>query len=84
MSYILLLSRHTASLATYVRNMLFALRHDNGSSVCKLYGVDNSKVCIAMKNTVFIFIKVDRTYHVLYLIALTYIFFLPISLQPNK
>ncbi|KAM7495726.1 hypothetical protein LguiB_030335 [Lonicera macranthoides] len=46
------ISRHTASLATYVRNMLFALRHDNGSSVCKLYGVDNSKVSCSVQGPI--------------------------------
>ncbi|XP_059661845.1 molybdenum cofactor sulfurase isoform X2 [Cornus florida] len=38
------ISRHTTSLATYVRNVLLALRHENGDSVCTIYGVPNSKV----------------------------------------
>ncbi|KAK9937511.1 hypothetical protein M0R45_014294 [Rubus argutus] len=32
------ISRHTASLALYVRKKLLALRHENGASVCTLYG----------------------------------------------
>ncbi|GMY33370.1 molybdenum cofactor sulfurase isoform X2, partial [Fagus crenata] len=36
--------RHTASLATYVRKMLLALRHENGASVCTLYQSDSLKV----------------------------------------
>ncbi|KAL8126629.1 hypothetical protein AgCh_013760 [Apium graveolens] len=35
------ISRHTASLATYLRNMLLALRHDNGDGVCVVYGLDS-------------------------------------------
>ncbi|KAK2972002.1 hypothetical protein RJ640_005022 [Escallonia rubra] len=38
------ISWHTASLATYVRNMLLALRHDNGTHVCTIYGVHQSEV----------------------------------------
>lgn len=38
------ISRHTASLATYVRNMLMDLKHENGVKVCTIYGRDVSKV----------------------------------------
>ncbi|KAI7979425.1 Molybdenum cofactor sulfurase [Camellia lanceoleosa] len=38
------ISRHTASLARYVRNILLALRHENGDRVCTLYGNHKSKV----------------------------------------
>ncbi|XP_057461598.1 molybdenum cofactor sulfurase isoform X2 [Actinidia eriantha] len=38
------ISRHTASLATYVRKVLSALRHENGDHVCILYGNHKSKV----------------------------------------
>ncbi|OWM89521.1 hypothetical protein CDL15_Pgr024269 [Punica granatum] len=31
------ISRHTASLATYLRKMLLDLRHENGAEVCSLY-----------------------------------------------
>uniref|UniRef100_A0A1D1ZL06 Molybdenum cofactor sulfurase n=1 Tax=Anthurium amnicola TaxID=1678845 RepID=A0A1D1ZL06_9ARAE len=37
------IARHTASLATYVRNKLMALKHDNGAEVCLLYGRDFGK-----------------------------------------
>ncbi|XP_038901662.1 molybdenum cofactor sulfurase isoform X3 [Benincasa hispida] len=37
------ISRHTSSLATYLRNILVALRHANGTSVCTLYGSCSSK-----------------------------------------
>lgn len=37
------ISRHTASLATYVRRVLLELRHDNGARVCVVYGMDNAK-----------------------------------------
>lgn len=37
------ISRHTSSLATYLRNILVALRHANGKSVCTLYGSCSSK-----------------------------------------
>ncbi|CAL5402452.1 unnamed protein product [Camellia sinensis] len=37
------ISRHTASLARYVRNILLALRHENGDRVCTLYGNHKSK-----------------------------------------
>lgn len=33
--------RHTTSLATYLRNMLLALRHEDGDSVCTIYGLDS-------------------------------------------
>ncbi|KAJ0043290.1 hypothetical protein Pint_17724 [Pistacia integerrima] len=36
--------RHTTSLAIYVRKMLLGLRHDNGASICKIYGRLSSKV----------------------------------------
>lgn len=36
------ISRHTASLATYVRKKLLALRHENGASVCSLYGTSKA------------------------------------------
>ncbi|XP_062168774.1 molybdenum cofactor sulfurase isoform X2 [Alnus glutinosa] len=38
------ISRHTASLTMYVRKTLLALRHDNGASVCTVYGSDSLKV----------------------------------------
>ncbi|KAA8527170.1 hypothetical protein F0562_008601 [Nyssa sinensis] len=38
------ISRHTASLAAYIRNTMLALRHENGYGVCTLYGMHNSKV----------------------------------------
>lgn len=38
------ISRHTASLATYVRKILSTLRHGNGVRVCTLYGRSDSKV----------------------------------------
>ncbi|XP_010272265.1 PREDICTED: molybdenum cofactor sulfurase isoform X4 [Nelumbo nucifera] len=38
------IARHTSSLATFVRNMLLALRHENGASVCILYGMHGAKV----------------------------------------
>nr|AJD81373.1 molybdenum cofactor sulfurase [Ammopiptanthus nanus] len=36
------ISRHTTSLTLYTRKMLLALRHGDGSSMCILYGHDNS------------------------------------------
>ncbi|XP_057454448.1 molybdenum cofactor sulfurase isoform X2 [Lotus japonicus] len=36
------ISRHTTSLALYARKMLLALRHENGSNLCILYGRHNS------------------------------------------
>lgn len=43
------ISRHTSLLSTYVRKQLLALRHDNGSGVCVLYGGFNSeKLCNEM------------------------------------
>lgn len=38
------IARHTASLATYVRNLMVDLKHDNGVDVCTLYGGDTAKV----------------------------------------
>ncbi|KAM3732066.1 hypothetical protein ACB098_11G032800 [Castanea mollissima] len=38
------IGRHTAALATYLRKMLLALRHENGASVCKVYKSDSLKV----------------------------------------
>ncbi|PON58797.1 Glycine dehydrogenase [Trema orientale] len=38
------ITQHTTSLAMYVRKVLLSLRHENGASVCKLYGVPVSKV----------------------------------------
>ncbi|TYK08629.1 molybdenum cofactor sulfurase isoform X12 [Cucumis melo var. makuwa] len=38
------ISRHTSSLATYLRDILVALRHPNGTSVCTIYGSRSSKV----------------------------------------
>ncbi|CAK9157769.1 unnamed protein product [Ilex paraguariensis] len=38
------ISRHTASLATYVRSMLSSLTYENGDSICTLYGVPKSKL----------------------------------------
>ncbi|XP_044504727.1 molybdenum cofactor sulfurase-like isoform X2 [Mangifera indica] len=37
--------RHTRSLAMYVRKTLLHLRHDNGASICIIYGSLSSKVC---------------------------------------
>nr|GLL38252.1 molybdenum cofactor sulfurase [Ipomoea trifida] len=37
-------SRHTASLATYVRKTLLALRHKNGEHVCTIYGVNTPEI----------------------------------------
>ncbi|GAA0147305.1 hypothetical protein LIER_07040 [Lithospermum erythrorhizon] len=37
------ISRHSASLATYVRNRLLALRHGNGRSICTIYALNYSK-----------------------------------------
>ncbi|XP_052180112.1 molybdenum cofactor sulfurase [Diospyros lotus] len=37
-------SRHTASLATYLRDVLLSLRHENGDPVCILYGNHKTKV----------------------------------------
>ncbi|XP_050935603.1 molybdenum cofactor sulfurase isoform X5 [Cucumis melo] len=37
------ISRHTSSLATYLRDILVALRHPNGTSVCTIYGSRSSK-----------------------------------------
>nr|XP_023926826.1 molybdenum cofactor sulfurase-like [Quercus suber] len=37
------IGRHTAALATYLRKMLLALRHENGASVCKVYKSDSLK-----------------------------------------
>ncbi|XP_059284298.1 molybdenum cofactor sulfurase isoform X1 [Lycium ferocissimum] len=38
------ISRHTASLAAYVRNKLLALRHENGEFVCTFYGLLSSEM----------------------------------------
>ncbi|XAR53535.1 Molybdenum cofactor sulfurtransferase [Bertholletia excelsa] len=38
------ISRHTLSLATYVRNSLLKLRHENGEHACTLYGHNKSEV----------------------------------------
>ncbi|XP_059443756.1 molybdenum cofactor sulfurase isoform X3 [Corylus avellana] len=38
------ISQHTASLTMYVRKTLLALIHDNGASVCTVYGSDSLKV----------------------------------------
>ncbi|KAK6934806.1 Molybdenum cofactor sulfurase, C-terminal, partial [Dillenia turbinata] len=38
------ISRHTTSLATYLRKILLTLRHENGVSLCKIYGEHRSKV----------------------------------------
>ncbi|KAJ0975831.1 hypothetical protein J5N97_017796 [Dioscorea zingiberensis] len=38
------IDRHTKCLATYVRNALIDLRHENGQRVCRLYGRDMTKV----------------------------------------
>ncbi|KAG6405172.1 hypothetical protein SASPL_132758 [Salvia splendens] len=37
------ISRHTSSLASYVRNALLKLRHENGNCVCMLYGVNGNE-----------------------------------------
>ncbi|XP_057765284.1 molybdenum cofactor sulfurase [Salvia miltiorrhiza] len=34
------ISRHTSSLASYARNALLKLRHENGNCVCTLYGIN--------------------------------------------
>nr|XP_011460723.1 PREDICTED: molybdenum cofactor sulfurase isoform X2 [Fragaria vesca subsp. vesca] len=36
------ISRHTASLALYVRKKLLALKHENGAKVCTLYGMSKA------------------------------------------
>ncbi|KAK1398175.1 hypothetical protein POM88_008038 [Heracleum sosnowskyi] len=46
------ISRHTASLATYLRNMLLALRHDDGDSVCVVYGLDSKELRTKLGPTV--------------------------------
>ncbi|KAK4439592.1 Molybdenum cofactor sulfurase [Sesamum alatum] len=47
------ISRHTMSLALYVRNALLNLRHVNGSRVCTLYGVNDPELlCNKMGPTV--------------------------------
>ncbi|XP_062115811.1 molybdenum cofactor sulfurase isoform X2 [Humulus lupulus] len=38
------INQHTTSLAVYVRKVLLSLQHENGISVCKLYGAPASKV----------------------------------------
>ncbi|XP_024019141.1 molybdenum cofactor sulfurase isoform X1 [Morus notabilis] len=38
------ITQHTRSLAVYVRKVLLSLRHENGASVCTLYGAEASKV----------------------------------------
>uniref|UniRef100_A0A0D9WT43 Molybdenum cofactor sulfurase n=1 Tax=Leersia perrieri TaxID=77586 RepID=A0A0D9WT43_9ORYZ len=38
------IGRHTASLATYVRKKMLALKHSNDISVCTIYGQQASKV----------------------------------------
>ncbi|XP_015882118.3 molybdenum cofactor sulfurase isoform X1 [Ziziphus jujuba] len=38
------ISQHTKSLAIYVRKMLLSLGHENGASVCIIYGCQDSKV----------------------------------------
>ncbi|KAJ8532657.1 hypothetical protein K7X08_012580 [Anisodus acutangulus] len=38
------ISRHTASLAAYVRNKLLALKHENGEFVCTLHGILSSEI----------------------------------------
>ena len=40
--------RHTAALATYLRKMLLALRHENGATVCKVYKSDSLKVSFVL------------------------------------
>ncbi|CAN6454395.1 unnamed protein product [Victoria cruziana] len=37
------IERHTSTLSTYVRNTLLAMRHENGSLVCVLYGPNDAK-----------------------------------------
>ncbi|KAJ7949642.1 Molybdenum cofactor sulfurase [Quillaja saponaria] len=46
------ISRHTTSLALYMRKMLLALRHENGASVCTVYGSHSLKVCHVMGSIV--------------------------------
>lgn len=54
------ISRHTASLAAYLRNKLLALKHENGEFVCTLYGLLSS----AMGPTVsFNMKRPDRTWY---------------------
>ncbi|KAL7130624.1 hypothetical protein ABFS83_13G147100 [Erythranthe nasuta] len=43
------ISRHTKSLASYVRNALLNMRHVNGNRVCTLYGVNDYE--LLRKNT---------------------------------
>lgn len=38
------ISRHTTSIAAYVRNKLLALKHENGEFVCTLYGLLSSEI----------------------------------------
>ncbi|KAH6761763.1 molybdenum cofactor sulfurase [Perilla frutescens var. hirtella] len=38
------ISRHTSLLASYVRNSLLKLRHENGNCVCTLYGNSNPEL----------------------------------------
>lgn len=40
------ISRHTSSLARYLRRTLESLKHENGADVCVLYGEDDSKVSV--------------------------------------
>lgn len=58
------ISRHTASLATYVRKALLAMRHENRNRVCTIYGASSSEVPVkVMGPTVsFNLIKPDRSW----------------------
>ncbi|KAF9589840.1 hypothetical protein IFM89_028775, partial [Coptis chinensis] len=44
------ITRHTTCIATYVRNALLAMRHENGSFVSVVYGGDAAKVRFLMEN----------------------------------
>lgn len=50
------ISRHTSSLARYLRRMLLSLKHDNGADACILYGGDH-KVSVNMGPTVSLNLK---------------------------
>ena len=52
--------RHTAALATYLRKMLLALRHENGATVCKVYKSDSLKVSFVLLFFVFVFVSKEN------------------------
>ena len=65
--------RHTAALATYLRKMLLALRHENGASVCKVYKSDSLKVSFVL---LFIYL--------LFIIIIIIIFFVFVSKENGE